>query len=109
MAESARFWYVECLNAHTNKGKNMTREEIVSITNNVFEELFEVPPQKLVPQANIFDNLGLDSLDTVDLIVALQKRFKVQIREDERVHTIRTLENIYDFILSIEQEKSKKT
>ena len=86
----------------------MTKEEIVSITNNVFEELFEVPPEKLVPQAKIFDELGLDSLDTVDLIVALQKRFKVQIREDERVRTIRTLDNVYDFILTLAQEQSKK-
>lgn len=87
----------------------MTKEEIVTITNKVFEELFEVPPEKLVPQAKIFDELGLDSLDTVDLIVALQKRFKVQIREDERVHTIRTLDNVYEFILSLEQEKAQKS
>ena len=87
----------------------MTKEEIITITNNVFEELFEVPPEKLVPEAKIFDELGLDSLDTVDLIVALQKRFKVQIREDERVHTIRTLDNVYDFILSLEQEKANKS
>lgn len=87
----------------------MTKEEIITITNNVFEELFEVPPEKLVPEAKIFDELGLDSLDTVDLIVALQKRFKVQIREDERVHTIRTLDNVYEFILSLEQEKAKNS
>lgn len=87
----------------------MTKEEIVVIINNVFEELFEVPPEKLVPQAKIFEELGLDSLDTVDLIVAIQKRFKVQIREDERVRTIRTLDNVYEFILTLEQEKSKKS
>lgn len=87
----------------------MTKKEIVAITNNVFEELFEVPPEKLVPQAKIFEELGLDSLDTVDLIVALQKRFKVQIREDERVHSIRTLDHVYEFILSLEQEKLKKS
>ena len=86
----------------------MTREEIVAITNNVFEQQFEVPPERLVPQANLFEDLGLDSLDTVDLIVALQKRFKVQIRDDERLHTIRTLDHVYEFIFSIEQEKAKK-
>ncbi len=86
----------------------MTKDEMVTITNAVFEELFEVPPEKLVPQAKIFEELGLDSLDTVDLVVALQKRFKVQIREDERVRSIRTLDNVYEFILSLEQEKAKK-
>ena len=87
----------------------MTREKIIVVTNEVFEELFEVPPEKLVPQAKIFDELGLDSLDTVDLVVALQKRFKVQIREDERVRAIRTLDEVYEFILTLEQEKARQS
>ena len=87
----------------------MTREKIIIVTNKVFEELFEVPPEKLVPQAKIFDELGLDSLDTVDLVVALQKRFKVQIREDERVRAIRTLDEVYEFILTLEQEKARQS
>lgn len=87
----------------------MTREKIIIVTNKVFEELFEVPPEKLVPQAKIFDELGLDSLDTVDLVVALQKRFKVQIREDERVRAIRTLDNVYEFILALEREKARQS
>ncbi len=86
----------------------MTKDEIVKLTNKVFEESFEIDPEKLTPQAKIFDELGLDSLDIVDLIVALQKQFKVQIREDERVRTIRTLEDVYNFILILKQEEEKK-
>ncbi len=86
----------------------MTKEEIVTLTNQVFEESFELAPEKLTPQAKIFEELGLDSLDIVDLIVALQKKFKVQIREDERVRTIRTLEDIYAFILALKQEEDPK-
>ena len=85
----------------------MTKEEIVALTNQVFEESFELTPDKLTPQAKIFEELGLDSLDIVDLIVALQKKFKVQIREDERVRTIRTLEDVYNFILTLKQEEEK--
>lgn len=83
----------------------MTRDEIVSITNEVFAESFEIEPERLVPEANIFLDLGLDSLDTVDLVVAIQKRFKVQIRDDERVRTIRTLADVYAFIETIRKEK----
>ncbi len=86
----------------------MTKEEIVALTNKVFEDSFEIEPARLTPQATIFDELGLDSLDIVDLIVALQKQFKVQIREDERVRTIRTLEDVYNFILMLKQEDEKK-
>ena len=85
----------------------MTKEEIVTLTNQVFEESFELAPETLTPQAKIFEELGLDSLDVVDLIVALQKKFKVQIREDERVRTIRTLEDVYNFILTLKQEEGQ--
>jgi len=83
----------------------MTREEIVSIINTVFAESFEIEPERLVPEANIFLDLGLDSLDTVDLVVAIQKRFAVQIRDDERVRAIRTLADVYAFIETIQKEK----
>ena len=83
----------------------MTRDEIVSITNEVLAESFEIEPERLVPEANIFLDLGLDSLDTVDLVVAIQKRFAVQIRDDERVRTIRTLGDVYAFIETIRKEK----
>lgn len=85
----------------------MTKEEIIALTNQVFEESFELAPERLTPQAKIFEELGLDSLDIVDLIVALQKKFKVQIREDERVRTIRTLEDVYHFILTLKAEEEK--
>jgi acyl carrier protein len=83
----------------------MTRDEIVPIINQVFADAFEIAPERLVPEANIFLDLGLDSLDTVDLVVAIQKRFAVQIRDDVRVRSIRTLADVYAFIEAIQKEK----
>ncbi len=82
----------------------MTREEIVAATNAVFAESFEIEPERLVPEANIFQDLGLDSLDIVDLVVALQKRFAVQLRDDARIRTIRTLGDVHAFIETIRKE-----
>lgn len=83
----------------------MTREEIEKTIKQVFEESFEIEPERLLPEANIFLDLGLDSLDTVDLVVAIQKRFGVQVRDDERVRSIRTLGDVYQFIETIYNEK----
>ena len=82
----------------------MEIEKIKKLVNEVFSESFEMDPARLKPEAKIFEELGLDSLDIVDLIVALQKKFKVQIREDERVRKIRTLDDIYQFILTLKNE-----
>ena len=86
----------------------MTEEEVVALTNQVFAESFEVEKEKLQPSMRIFDDLGLDSLDTVDLVVALQKKFNVRIRDDERVRAIRTLGDVCRFILTIQQEQQAK-
>ena len=85
----------------------MIEKEIIRMTDEVFTESFEIPVDKLKPEANIFNDLGLDSLDIVDLVVALQKKFKVIIRDDERVRTIRTLGDIYNFIQLIKTEGKK--
>lgn len=83
----------------------MTKEEIAQRVNQVFEDAFEIEPPRLTPQARIFEELGLDSLDIVDLIVALQKKFGVQIREDERIRSIRTLDDVVEFIMLVKQQE----
>lgn len=85
----------------------MTEQDAIRMTNEVFADSFEIPKEKLVPSANIFNDLGLDSLDIVDLVVALQKKFGIIIRSDERVRNIRTLGDIYQFILIIKNELGK--
>ena len=50
----------------------MTRDEILQKLAEVLEELFEVPPEKIKPEAKLFEELGLDSIDAVDLVVKLQ-------------------------------------
>lgn len=85
----------------------MTEQEIIDKTNKVFEESFEIERERLAPEAHIFTDLGLDSLDIVDLIVALQSSFGVKIRNEEKVRDIRTLQDLYLFIASIKNEKSE--
>ena len=87
----------------------MTEQEIIEITNRVFEESFEIEKEKLHPQAHIFQDLGIDSLDVVDLVVALQKSFGVNIRNEEKVRSIRTLQDIYNFIAEIKNEKERQS
>ena len=85
----------------------MIDQEIINKVNNVFEESFEIEKERLVPEAHIFTDLGLDSLDIVDLVVALQNAFGVKIRNEEKVRDIRTLQDIYQFISSLRTEEGK--
>lgn len=87
----------------------MIDQEIINKINKVFEESFEIEKERLVPEAHIFTDLGLDSLDIVDLVVALQNAFGVKIRNEEKVRDIRTLQDIYQFISSLKNEEGKKS
>ena len=82
----------------------MQRDQIIERVNEVFQEDFEMELQQLLPEANLFTELGLDSLDVVDLVVALQKKFDVSIRDDERIRDIRTMEDLYSFIEALAGE-----
>jgi len=82
----------------------MDEEQLKKLVNEVFEESFETNTEHLKADARIFEDIGLDSLDIVDLVVALQKKFKVQIRDDERIRNIRTLGDIYQFVINLKDE-----
>lgn len=82
----------------------MDKERVVELVNEVFVEDFELEPDQLLPDANLFTELGLDSLDVVDLVVALQKKFDVSIRDDERIRDIRTLEDLYSLVEALGKE-----
>lgn len=76
----------------------MNEQEIQDKVKKIFIEEFELEESKLTIDANIFENLGLDSLDVVDLIVALEKSFGVKINSRESLQQIRTIGDIYIFI-----------
>ena len=84
----------------------MTREEIVKAVNSAFEEL-EIPEEELTPDQELFKGLGLDSLDMVDVMISLQRKFGIQLRGNEEIKKVRTLNDIYEFFVKLENEKAK--
>ncbi len=80
----------------------MTHEEVVERVNRVFLQEFDVTEDILKPEARLVEELGLDSLDGIDLVVALEKEFEdsgVRIKESQ-VRQLSTLKAIYDFVES---------
>jgi len=65
--------------------------------NKVLETEFEIEPDRLVPDAALFTDLELDSLDIVDLIVALEQAFGIKIRTDaaQTFRDVRTLGDLH--------------
>lgn len=75
----------------------MTKENIIEKVDEFLIDDFEVEEEALVPDANLKDALDLDSLDFVDLVVAVESNFGVKLTGEDFVD-IRTLQNFYDLI-----------
>lgn len=75
----------------------MTKEVIVEKINDFLVEEFEVEEEEIAPGANLKDALELDSLDFVDLVVAVESNFGVKLVGEDFVN-IMTLQDFYDLI-----------
>lgn len=82
----------------------MTNEEIVQTVNKAFAAEFEIEEEKLVPEAVIRDDLGLDSLDIVDMIIVLEQAFAFKLPDRSAVASITTLGDLYAFIKNLKDE-----
>ena len=80
---------------------SVTEENIYQRVNSIFIEEFELEPDQLVPEATLYDDLGLDSLDAVDMVVALEKEFGVKMKDEASIRSVRTLDDLYKLLLTI--------
>ena len=53
-------------------------------------DIIEVDPASLDPDANLVEDLGMDSMMALEILASLEKRFKIKLPEDEllRITTV---------------------
>tara|TARA_B100000700_G_scaffold185959_1_gene204970 strand:- start:11 stop:244 length:234 start_codon:yes stop_codon:yes gene_type:complete len=56
-----------------------------------------IDESKVTPEAKFIDDLGADSLDTVELVMAFEEKFSIEI-PDDAAETILTVKDAIDFI-----------
>ncbi|OGW38606.1 MAG: acyl carrier protein [Nitrospirae bacterium GWC2_56_14] len=71
--------------------------EIVAKVKKIISEQLGVPEADVKPEASFVNDLGADSLDTVELVMALEEEFGVEI-PDEDAEKIATVQNAIDYI-----------
>ena len=82
----------------------MDREEIIKAVNSIFIDRFELEEADLTPEKSIVNDLQLDSLDIVDMIVGLQQKFGINLRENKEIRTVQTLGDVYILFEKLIQE-----
>ena len=56
-----------------------------------------IEESKVMPDSKFIDDLGADSLDTVELVMAFEEKFEIEI-PDDAAETIQTVQNAIDYI-----------
>jgi acyl carrier protein len=80
-----------------------SREEILDYLRTTLAELFEIKPEKVVPEANLYQDLDIDSIDAVDLILKLKELTGRKIQPQTFKH-VRTVGDVIDAIQSLMAE-----
>ena len=77
----------------------MLREEIEEKVRNFLIEDLEIDEDKIKDDAKLKDDMGIDSLDFVDIVVIVEKNFGFKIKPEE-MKGITTLKEFCDYIES---------
>ena len=77
----------------------MERKEIEEKVRNFLIEDLEIDEEKIAPEALLKEDLGIDSLDFVDIVVIVEKKFGFKIKPEEMTE-VKTLNQFNDYIQS---------
>ncbi|ARP81172.1 acyl carrier protein [Bordetella genomosp. 8] len=74
-----------------------TREDIFSVLREALVELFEIPAERVVPQAHLYTDLEIDSIDAIDLLDHIKRVTGYKLAA-ENFRTVRTVQDVVDAV-----------
>lgn len=75
----------------------MNRQEIESKVKEFLIEDLEIDEEKIQPDARLMEDIGIDSLDFVDIVVIVEKKFGFKIKTEDMAN-VKTFSQFCDYI-----------
>jgi acyl carrier protein len=85
-----------------NRRRRMT--DAVNKVKSIIAEQLGVKPEEVTPEASFVEDLGADSLDTVELVMALEEEFGIEIPDEDA----EKMTTVGDAVKYIEEKIAKK-
>lgn len=73
------------------------REQILAMLTTILVDEFEIDAEAITPEANLYEELDLDSIDAVDLVIKLQQLTGKKIQPDD-FKSVRTVKDVVNAI-----------
>ena len=74
---------------------NAQKENILAQIKEILVDLFELDEADIVPEAKLYEDLDIDSIDAVDLLIDLKKTINVEISPTE-FNEVKTIQDVVD-------------
>lgn len=75
----------------------MERNKIKAVVTDFLVDEFEIQSDLISDDAHLMDDLGLESLDLVDIVVIIEKEFGFKVKPEE-MKNVRVLGDLYNYI-----------
>jgi acyl carrier protein len=76
---------------------SMTEQEILTGLSEIIDEVAGVPADQVTPDKTFVDDLDIDSLSMVEIAVAAQDKFGVEIPDDQ-LKDLKTVQDVVDYV-----------
>ncbi|MFY3136381.1 acyl carrier protein [Achromobacter xylosoxidans] len=80
-----------------------TRDEIFNTLRDTLNELFEIEPERITPEANLYTDLEIDSIDAIDLIDHVRRQTGHKLDAND-FRSVRTVEDVVQAMCQKQQD-----
>ncbi|MGV6989166.1 acyl carrier protein [Testudinibacter sp. P80/BLE/0925] len=77
----------------------MTEQEIYQTLRNALENLFEIEPEQIKPEANLYTDLEIDSIDAIDLMDYIKRETGHKLQAED-FRSVRTVQDVVTAVLN---------
>jgi acyl carrier protein len=81
----------------------MTEQEIYQVLADALENLFEIAPERIKQEANLFEDLEIDSIDAIDLIDHIKRQTGHKLQAED-FRNVRTVSDVIQAVLNKAQQ-----
>ncbi|HHK5608340.1 TPA: acyl carrier protein [Neisseria cinerea] len=79
----------------------MTEQEIYQLLRDTLIELFEIEPERITPDTNLYEDLEIDSIDAIDLIDRIKRETGRKLQAED-FRNVRTVNDVVQAVLKIQ-------
>ena len=79
----------------------MTEQETYRLLRDTLTELFEIEPERITPDTNLYEDLEIDSIDAIDLIDRIKRETGRKLQAED-FRNVRTVNDVVQAVLKIQ-------